>query len=330
MVKVAIFDVKYSPNLGDGVLAECLERFLEERTGCLVRSIDLAGRSHWKSSSNGRTRALLLTLLQRMPRWLRDVSVTLVLGRRVNKRLRPEWIKLLKDVDFAIFGGGQLFQDADLNFPIKIAAAASECEQRQLPMAVFGVGVAPIKSKRSRLLLERLLGASCLVYTAVRDERSRDALSLLGCEAELCRDPGLLATRVWPAPPRKPRLRPLVGLCMTHPAVLRHHASRDEKHSLADVMAIYADAAKSLVSGGFDILCFTNGASEDEMLLASAQSQLLSVDPTGRRITFAQRCATPHELSDLIAKCDAIIAHRLHAAIIAYSHRVPSIGLQWG
>ncbi len=329
IMKVAIFNVKYSPNLGDGIIAECLERAIRQRTGCAVESIDLAGRTRWSDPVDGGARALVLTLIQRMPGWLRDASVTLLLGRRVKKRFRPQWIRLLKGVDFAVFGGGQLFQDADLNFPIKIAAAVAECGQKHLPMAVFAVGATPIRSTRGRLLLERLLGSRHLVYTAVRDSQSRDALFSMGYKAELCRDPGLLAARIWPAQIKAARPRPLVGLCIAHPAVLGHHSSRYERLSSADATALYAATARSLVAGGFDLRCFTNGAGEDEKLLAAARPHLLAADPSAKRVTFARRRENPRELSELIASCDAIVAHRLHAAILAYSYRVPAIGLRW-
>jgi hypothetical protein len=34
-------------------------------------------------------------------------------------------------------------------------------------------------------------------------------------------------------------------------------------------------------------------------------------------------------LAALIAGCDAVVAHRLHAAIVAYAYRVPTVGLLW-
>ena len=43
---VGTLNVKYSPNLGDGLLAECLEAELRSaRPGVETRSIDLAGRT---------------------------------------------------------------------------------------------------------------------------------------------------------------------------------------------------------------------------------------------------------------------------------------------
>ena len=45
-MKIALLNVKFSPNLGDGLLSECLERELAEALpGATVVSIDLAGRA---------------------------------------------------------------------------------------------------------------------------------------------------------------------------------------------------------------------------------------------------------------------------------------------
>lgn len=44
--RIVLFNVKYSPDLGDGLLSECLERELgRSLPGCEVVSIDLAGRT---------------------------------------------------------------------------------------------------------------------------------------------------------------------------------------------------------------------------------------------------------------------------------------------
>lgn len=328
-MKIALFNVKYSSNLGDGVIADCLEQQIARRLHCEVFSIDLAGRMQWSDPAGGGARVLLLRFLQWLPRWISDAGVASVLSRRVRKRLRPRWAQLLDGVDVAVFGGGQLLQDVNLNFPLKIAAAARECERKELPMAVFAVGASPIQSVLGRSLLKRLLGSPYLFYTAMRDRVSRDALDSMGCQVELCRDPGLLAARVWPAATPPPRVRPLVGLCITHPVVLAQHTRRRVSISNADADALYENIVSGLVKVGFDVYCFTNGAAEDERFLAASKSHLVAADPLGKSVKFAPRCKTPRELAQLIAGCDAVVSHRLHASILAYSYRVPAIGLLW-
>ncbi|MCL4765101.1 MAG: polysaccharide pyruvyl transferase family protein [Hyphomicrobiaceae bacterium] len=328
-MRVCIFNLKYSPNLGDGAIAECLEHALRERGVHRALSIDLAGRQERPRSSGGRRRAFLLGLLQRIPGWLGDAGVALVLGWRVRRRLRPFWRAKLQAADVVIFGGGQLIQDADLNFPIKLAAAADECRRRGLPVALFAVGAAPLRRRRGRHLFRRLVGSDRLAYAAVRDESSRLVLRELGCDAAVCRDPALLAASLWPMPARAGNGRPRVGLGITHPAVLAHHSSRRETHSVEVAARRYADVALRLAASGLEVVCFTNGAAEDELLLAAVGRRLGPSGGAGATIRLAARQERPQALARLIADCDAIVAHRLHAAILAFAYRVPMIGLRW-
>ncbi len=328
-MRVAIFNLKHSPNLGDGAIAECLEHALRERGLDRVLSIDLAGRRERPGASDGTGRAFKLTLLQRLPGWLRDAGVAIVLGWRVRRRLRPFWRAQLRAADVVIFGGGQLIQDNDLNFPIKLAAAADECRRRGLPTALFAVGAAPLRSRLAQRLVLRLLGPGRLLHAVVRDEPSRGALRELGCDAVVGRDPALLAAQVWPAPALD-RDGPLnVGLGITHPAVLAHHSSRREVHSVEDAARRYSVMAERLAASGLGVVCFTNGAAEDELLLAAVSRRLRRSGCPGAAVRIASRPERPQDLAMLIAGCDAVVAHRLHAAILAFAYRVPMIGLRW-
>lgn len=327
-MKVAIFNVGFSPNLGDGVIALCLKCEIERRSGWQVLSIDLAGRTQFSDPGTGAARVAKLAALQLMPRWMRDRAVEYVLGRSIKKRLRPQWRAMLSGARFVVFGGGQLFQDGDLNFPLKLAAAAAECEHFRLPLAIFAVGAAPSQSMRGGELMRRLTGSSRVVYATARDEQSRASLRQLGLEAKACRDPGLLAAGVWPVPGRAPRAVKVVGLGLTHPSLLAHHSSRGDSPSYEQAVGLYGAIVKSLRASGCDVFCFTSGAGEDERLLAALRGRM-SADKADASVRFAPRCKSPSELASMIGACDAIVAHRLHAAILAYAYRVPAIGLLW-
>ena len=325
-MNIVIFNVKFSANLGDGVIAECLEAAIARRTGWQVESIDLAGRTDWPTGAGGRSRRLKLAVLQAMPRPIRDASVSLVLGRMIRDTLQPHWRERLGNADAAVFGGGQLIQDGDLNFPLKLSAAGAEVRRRGIPAAIFAVGAAPSKSARGRALFEELFRSTHILYAAARDTASCDALKSLGCEAELCRDPGLFAAQIWPAKAQEQRKRPRIGLGITHPVVLSHHASRKQRHTTESAARLYERMATRLVAAGNDVMCFTNGAAEDEALLKKLGSRDAMRNAP---VEIAPRANRPKELCKRIANCDALIAHRLHAAIVAYSYQVPSIGLRW-
>jgi len=331
---IAIFNVKHSPNLGDGIIAECLEAALTARPGVRVRAIDLAGRESYGSGS-GAGRSRLLDFLHALPRPVSHGLVRLLLGTLVRVRLRPRWREALRGCDAAIVGGGQLISDIDLNFPLKLAAAAGECRRRRLPIAVFAVGVKPDWTRAGRRLLLTLFGADTIM-AAVRDERSREALCrLLGPrgpgapEPTLCRDPGLLAAEVYPRAPGPRRTRPLVGVGITHPAVLRHHADAQERSTVWDERA-YAELILGLWRAGYDVLCFTNGAGEDHACLDAVRARIEAVKAVpAQSIAFLDRPRRPADLARIIAACDAVVGHRLHAHIVAYSYAIPSVGLPW-
>lgn len=335
-MKVAIFNVKYSANLGDGIIACCLEAALERGRDWSVTSIDLAGRWAWNSPAFGRKRALALFVLQKMPRFLRDLVFETLLGRVVRKDLVPRWEEACRRADAVVFGGGQLIQDVDLNFPLKIGAAADVCARKGLPVAVYAVGAAPLHSKKGISLFDRLLRSKKLVYAAARDEASRDVLASRGCTAQVCRDPGLLASVTWPVLKPESVGRPHIGLGITHPLVLAHHGGAACQMPVEGALKRFFDVTKALVERGYCVTCFTNGAGEDEFLkeklrssVTDAESEMFIAGGAGQSVKFARRCETPEDLARLVASFDLVVAHRLHAIIAAYSYAIPSVGLRW-
>ena len=326
---INLFNVKYSPNLGDGVIAECLEAEIRRCIpNAVVRSIDLAGRTTWLPPQNSRFRAAALSTLRRLPRWASNYVVKLALGQKLRRSLQPLWSKQLAEASFVIFGGGQLFQDPDLNFPLKLAAANEACRSQNLKKAIYSVGVSRCHSPRGRNLLRGLLDDPDTIHIGVRDENSINNLSALSNRTGvLTPDPGLLASRFWPSESVKARANLTIGLGITHPSVLMHHAERSSQFS--DYVSLYQQTIQSLLSSGFDVVCFSNGAGEDERLLREI---LLESQPPKKwdgRVQLAPRAAHPRELARLISQFDAVIAHRLHTNILAYSYRVPHIGLAW-
>ena len=84
-----IFNVKCSPNLGDGLIAECLERELEAAAPELAPiSADLAGRPDY-SPDYGRNRRRILLQLEKLPAPLRQAAVSMLLGVLIRWRYAP-------------------------------------------------------------------------------------------------------------------------------------------------------------------------------------------------------------------------------------------------
>ena len=87
-LKVGIVNVAYSPNLGDGLIAECLRHGLASSPARLEpHFIDLAGRESFSQGLQAKKRLNLLRAL--LPGFARGVAARVYLELLVRFRLRP-------------------------------------------------------------------------------------------------------------------------------------------------------------------------------------------------------------------------------------------------
>ena len=329
--RLALLNLRYSPNLGDVLLCECLEYGLRKAAPRLdVVQLDIAGRRDFAQGSARRLAAM--AMLQRLPRPVRQRIARFVLGRSL-RRTEPYWQAELATVDAAVVGGGNLFADADLNFPLKIAAILRIFAAFGLPAAVHAVGVSDNWSPEGEALFRQALTNVTLVHATVRDELSRTIWTRRLAPAgvrfpDLARDPGFLAAECYPPAPRRPQPTQRIGICLTHPTALRYHADAPMPPAAA-LEQWFAALVAAFTTMGCAVFLFTTGSPEDEAYAGEITPRLLAaVDPAGSA-TRMPRFARAAELAGFISTLDLLIAHRLHACIAAYSFAVPHIGLTW-
>lgn len=328
--RVRIFNVKFSPNLGDGLLSECLERALIDcGTAADTWSVDLAGRTGYAAGAT--TRSAQLRLLDAIPAPLRQPVVRLPLAIQAHRVWRPHYREALKEADCVVIGGGNLLTDLDLNFPTKIAIAMDEAARRNLPVFIYACGASANWSPPAKALLEGALRHRVIRRVFVRDERSRRIWNDLAgvasnLEATLVRDPGLLAAECYNLPTRRPREGSrVVGINIISQLALRYHCDRAPSATQLD--AWYIDLASTLLAQGHCLAIFTNGSPEDRATLERLRPAFEQLT-AGNKISFpAPR--TPGELAGLIAGFSALAAFRMHAVIAAYACGVPCLALAW-
>ncbi len=327
-MQVVVFNVKYSPNLGDGLLSECLEKeFRSCGEDVSVVTVDIAGRTDYGSGNPNR--AAMLRVLQALPTTLRQAIARVMLNRIVERRVLPVARRELASADAVVLGGGNLIADADLNFPIKVAAVMKAAAEADVPAAVFGVGVSDHWSAAGTRMFVDAFTCRPLVHAAVRDRRSKDIwdrnLAARGVQsASLCRDPGLLSVRHFPIDGIRDATGTDVALCLTEPLLLRYHGAQGVGASLDDwLVALAADLAVR----GRRITLFTNGSPEDRAYLDTLAPRFRRA--CGDAVTVASWFETPGDLARFVGSAALVIAHRMHACIAAYSYGVPSIGLAW-
>lgn len=328
--RTVIFNVKYSPNLGDGVIAQCLETELAAAHPQIqALSIDLANRKEFTARASAK-RSRQLALLACLPVWLRKWLVPKLLLAIVRLRYVRDWRSDVAEADSVIFGGGALLADADQNFPIKLSEAMEVCRGYGLPVVISCVGASQGWSADGLHRFRRTLLRTKLVSTSFRDPVSagiwRDYLfPASALPAQIALDPGLLSETVYGRPeiPDPVSNRQRVGICITDPLVLQLHSER--RHDRRFIREWLRESTERLAASGLKVVVFTNGSGEDEDFKATLQVQLGGIAD----ISFAPHFREPRELVHFIAGLDTVIGHRLHACIVAYAYRIPAIGLTW-
>ena len=109
-MKISLLNVKYSPNLGDGIIAECLEHALSQSDEVSdVSSCDLAGRTEFGKGLNG-SRQKIRRVFSLMPKGIRQFFMSCVLKALVKFKLRQHYADTLRGSDCVLIGGGQLIR----------------------------------------------------------------------------------------------------------------------------------------------------------------------------------------------------------------------------
>lgn len=328
-MKLVLLNLKFSPNLGDGIIAECMEGVLQSsHPGISIVTCDIAGRNDYGHGIN-RSRALLLALLERLPSSLRRLLVASCLKPVVQFRLQRHYRRSMHGADVALLGGGQIIADSDLNFPLKIAAVAGVASDLNIPLGIFAAGVGTSCSPAGMKLFHSALSSK--VFAAwLRDERSLHRWNEVFAppSGSVVNDPGLLASMIWPSTSEARAGRATIGIGVTNPSTLNLHADRPGlDHSRW--RQLLATLSEELVQRGYRVQLFTNGARDDlsfaETVYGSVGAELRARD----EVLAAPSLHRPSELAYLIAGFDGVVAHRLHACIAAYSYGVPHVGLGW-
>ena len=323
------FNAKFSPNLGDGLLSECLERALVERGAHpSTSSIDLAARERYGDAMMGRD--TIMRALEAMPGPLRRMAVRAPLKINAVRKWGPHYARGLEGAEGVVIGGGNLLADLDLNFPTKLSLAVEEADRRNLPTAIYACGMSDGWSRTGLAMARKAFARPSVRAVFLRDEASKrlwDELMApyVGHGAHIVRDPGLLACDHYTRAERPGRDRPIAGLGLMSHTAIRYHSSNVP--TLERLESWYVDLARELIARGFHVRAFTNGSPEDKAFAHSMHDRLRSLGEDADLSFPTQR--DPAGLCQLISGLDVLIAYRMHAVIAAYSFGVPPIALAW-
>lgn len=326
--EIVICTVRYSENLGDGVIGDCLEFLLKKEIKDInVVHFDMAGRSGFVSHKENSY--LTRRIFYMTPRFARSILVYIAWSLKMKPRIKKIWSNSdFNEKTFLVFGGGQILSDVALNFPLKFNYIQKLASKKGMRIAVHGVGVSRKWSYIGRSLFSKSILNKSVKYISTRDSQSSSNLekhiSLEGFHSETTVDPAIWASEVYSLKKiiNKKKDRKIIGLGVIHPSEIHK-----DKVQVADIYDFMIDFWIGLVGvlneNDFHPVFFTNGSIEDEVFLKDLISRCpVDVD---RNI----KPESPEELVKGISFFDAVVAYRLHANIISYALSIPNLSLVW-
>ncbi|NVM89690.1 polysaccharide pyruvyl transferase WcaK-like protein [Variovorax sp. SG517] len=322
MKKILICAVPFSDNLGDGVIAASLAHIADMKyPGVKVEFLDIAGRVAFDESNLRGGGAF--GIFQKLPSLLRSAIVFAYCLKNYLLSWRRQWQAAVADADLVIVGGGQLFCDVALNFPSKLFFLGRLLRGKKV--AVVSVGVTARWSFWGKLLVGKFLQNAAPVFYATRDVDSANNLHAFfripRSRISVVPDPALVCASAF-SEELSPEKKWDVGICVSSLDALVMNSEYGSTRTVGSA-EFFSGLAEALQAEGARVLYFTNGAAEDNKVLAEISSRA-----TAANFSFAVP-KRPDDLVSLISACSCIAAHRLHANIVAYSLGIPSLGMNW-
>ncbi len=340
-----IFNDRYSDNLGDGVIAECLERVLTKSLPhCQILTVDISNLSCYPAGADVRGPAFAWAeALMRIARSTRlaRIAARVSAGARLSLVYKKAMRMHLTDCAAIVIGGGNLISGSSDYFARRLQIIVALCRELKIPILIYSVGVVPLATwerDAAARLKKTFRSSQNIVFVSTRDQRSTANWSSIfeGREPEICRDPGLLAAEVYESALGGASVtlanskdgRPRVGIGVINGSLLI--GTRTISTAVSAEIHLYSELAFELIRAGCHPIYFTNGNNHDESTLSEVKEYNAKNHPEIANLSeYAIQPRTPEELVTTIAQFHAIVAHRMHANIIAYSLRIPHVGLSW-
>ncbi|GGD65680.1 polysaccharide pyruvyl transferase family protein [Paenibacillus nasutitermitis] len=370
MTTVLLAGVPSSPNLGDGLIARAMTYLIGMHGPHKVLHFDLT-----QGLSQEEDQALQQEKAQPHAYRLNDDSLkkratpdslrmmkAYWLHRRKNSVLSTQLKRLVAESDVVMIGGGHLFIDTYLTFPLAVRRVADEARRQGKPLHVVLVGARGPWSGPARACFRGVCRYASSI--ALRDEESRAFLlkfdPSLADKTVALSDPALYSQETFASlinrqeaavqsklpsmrsadalsakegggigvmePPvqTSTSLKPIIGLGILDPNELRRSTSlRWERQTCAEW---WQEIAAILTGKGYEVRVFTNGAESDN---AFVEQMVKPLCHGLNGVSFYPYPRTVDALVDQISQCGAIIAQRLHACLPAVSMLKPTYGVIW-
>lgn len=311
-MNILLIGERYSSNLGDGVIYDTVSEICKEIYGenLNISCLDISGNTNFKTFNlaevNKEKIKFLLSKIRRVASKLKRES-------GIKKRLNE---LDLKNIDGAIFVGGQLFAEY---FSKQIYIITKTLSKHDIPVIFNCCGVGKNDKKKNVEYIKEALALDNVKAISLRDNYDTFIEKYkVDKDVEVVMDPVIEVSKYFPINSKKEKI---VGLGVMHPKL---YAKNNIIYPEEYYYKLFKFIIERLEQEKIEWEFFCNGSINDyEFAKKICDNLKIGNDK------IAKRPVTPKELIENIGKYSLILSFRLHSHIIATSFNIPTIGFCW-
>lgn len=333
MKKITLCGEYYNSNFGDGIIVDSSKYILEQiNEDYIVDIMDFSCRKNYATGCNklnykntdGYRRLIKLAFKIKGVTSILNLIKWFLKSRKVYYKYYNE---KLKNTDILIFSGGHILVNNSLSYPLRLFLINKIALKNKIKIIFNSCGSEKTKSFIGRLILNKVLNSESVKVISVRDNieniefLSGEKIKILKDVYE-SNDPAVLISKAYNIEKKESNT---IGLgVISHLAYVNSYSRNRNNYLIGEeeLLNKWIGIIKELDKRGYNYRIFSNGGYHDNAMAYRLQKMLNNTIDV-----FIPK--TPYELVHEISKYKGIIAHRLHANIIAYSLKVPSVGLVW-
>lgn len=243
--------------------------------------------------------------------------------------------RFLRGVDLVVVAGsGQLLDEwkGPWGHPYTTLRWAALARLARVPVSYPSVGAGPLDARLSRRMVRSAIAHAQSI--TVRDEESGALLTAIGVRRELRVCPDMAYAWAVPASfgsrsTADARDRRVTGVnVMAHQDPRYWPRGREERYQA--YIAKMAEVVRLLVARGDRVHLFSSQSPADGPPTADLLHHLGALGHDGEHVVSSVGATeTEHELVELLAGCDAVVAGRYHSLLLPMAMGIPVVGLAY-